>query len=311
VVCSRIPEQHRETERRLAVIAARTTDTNARLVDAARRLGFDAWRIAPDRAAGWLGPGDLALGRLDVLPTFDGPEPGLEALRQLEIEPIAVVNRAGALLGAHDKLVTALRLAACSLPHPMTAHVGDDADLELDFPVVVKPRFGSWGRDVSVCRNRAALWCSLRALRRRPWFVRQGALVQELVGPSSRDLRILVAAGEVVGSIERVAAEGEWRTNVSLGGTRRAIVPPADACYLALRAAEAIGTDLVGVDLLPDGEGGWVVLELNGAVDFTDDYALDGENVFERVVDGLARYARSHEEEAAQGVGHDAAGARA
>jgi hypothetical protein len=27
--------------------------------------------------------------------------------------------------------------------------------------------------------------------------------------------------------------------------------------------------------LLPDGDGGWVVLELNGAVEFTPEYSLD------------------------------------
>ena len=106
------------------------------------------------------------------------------------------------------------------------------------------------------------------------------ALAQELIPPRGRDLRLLVAGGEVVGAIERVAQAGEWRTNVALGGERRAVRPPEDACRLAVRAAAAIGADLVGVDLLPDGEGGYVVLELNGAADFTQDYSLDGADVF-------------------------------
>jgi glutathione synthase/RimK-type ligase-like ATP-grasp enzyme len=89
------------------------------------------------------------------------------------------------------------------------------------------------------------------------------------------DLRIVVAGGSIVGAIERVAAAGEWRTNIALGGRRRPVDPPPFACMLALEAAAAAGADLVGVDLLPDGEGGWVVLELNGAVEFTHEYALD------------------------------------
>jgi hypothetical protein len=40
----------------------------------------------------------------------------------------------------------------------------------------------------------------------------------------------------------------------------------------------------VGVDLLPAFDGGWIVLELNGAVDFAPDYALDGRDVFEDAV---------------------------
>ena len=295
---------------RFALVASWSTPTNSQLVDAAARLGYEALVVSPEEAAQRLSVWDIAVGRIDVMPTFDGPEPGLEALRRLELDHVAVLNRAGSLLGAHDKLVTALRLASCNLPHPRTAHVGEGAQVDLEFPVVVKPRFGSWGKDVSLCRSPSALRRVLRGLRRRPWFQRQGALVQELAGPPGRDLRVLVAAGEVVGAIERVAAPREWRTNVALGGRRQPVVPAPEACYLALRAAEAIGADLVGVDLLRDRRGDFTVLELNGAVDFTQDYALDGGDVFEQVVGSLSRYARRDEEEAAKATAGLSSGAR-
>jgi RimK family alpha-L-glutamate ligase len=256
---------------------------------------MDALVLRPEQAARRLRTGDVALGRLDVLPTLDGPEPGLETLRSLEERGVPVFNRAGALLAAHDKLMTALRLAARRLPHPRTAHVGVAADPALGFPVVVKPRFGSWGRHVAVCPDRAALERCLRGLGRKAWFRRQGVLVQELIQPQGCDLRVLVAAGEIVGAVKRVAAPGEWRTNIALGGARIAADPPPQARLIALGAAAALGTDLVGVDL-PDGKGGWVVLELNGAVDFTPEYSLGGESVFERVVEMLARPIRGDSE---------------
>jgi [lysine-biosynthesis-protein LysW]---L-2-aminoadipate ligase len=276
---------------RFVLVARNGTMTNQGLVGAAMALGLDAVMLPPEEAKGDFGKGDVVLGRLDVRATLDGPEPGLEALRALERAGVLVLNRAGPLLGAHDKLATALRLANVGLPHPRTAYV--DADLGFDFPVVVKPRFGSWGRDVALCASRAELEDLLHGLRRKRWFRSQGALVQELVPPLGHDLRVLVAGGEVVGAVERLAAPGEWRTNVALGGRRRPITPPAQACLLALWAAHAIGADLIGVDLLPDGEGGWVVLELNGAADFTNDYRLDGEDIFVRVVRTLTHYARA------------------
>jgi RimK family alpha-L-glutamate ligase len=276
---------------RFAVVAGCLTPTNRHLAEAGSKLGFTAAVVSPAAAARFLHSGDLALGRIDILPTIDGIEPGLESLSRLEARAVSVVNGQAALLRAHDKLATALRLSARGVPHPRTAFVEGPHDPGLAFPVVVKPRFGSWGRDVVICCSRPALLRCLLELRTRPWFARQGAIVQELVEPQGRDLRVLVARGDVVGAIERVAAPGEWRTNVALGGDRRAIRPGPEACELARRAAAAIGAGFVGVDLLPDGRGSYVVLELNGAVDFTQEYALDGENVFERVVAALGRLA--------------------
>jgi|Tabmets5t2r1_1033131.scaffolds.fasta_scaffold03905_3 RimK family alpha-L-glutamate ligase len=275
--------------KRLVILARNVNSTNRGLLGAAAGVGLAALVLPPEHAAHEVGAGDVALGRLDVLPTLNGPEPGLEALRNLEERGVPVLNRAGPLLATHDKLMTALTLATRGVPQPRTAHVDAAVDPAFGFPVVVKPRFGSWGRDVVVCQDRPSLERCLRGLGRKPWFRRQGALVQELIEPQGYDLRILVATGEVVGAIKRVAAPGEWRTNIALGGRRTAADPSPQARLIALGAAAALGADFVGVDLLPDRNGGWVVLELNGAVDFTTAYSLGGENVFGRVVQLLTR----------------------
>jgi RimK family alpha-L-glutamate ligase len=273
---------------RLGIVASTLSPTNRKLLEAAHAFGLGALVLPPHVAERRLRAGDIALGRIDVLHTLDGPEQGLETLRGLEERGVLVLNRPGALLAVHDKLATAIRLAEHGLPHPRTAHVGPDSHTALAFPVVVKPRFGSWGRHVTLCRDRDALGHCLRRIGRDDWFARQGALVQELVPPQGYDLRIVVAADEVVGAVRRIAAANEWRTNVALGGTRNAVAPPPEACRLALLAASAFATDLTGVDLLPDGRGGWVVLELNGAVDLAPEYSLGGKDVFAEIVQALA-----------------------
>jgi glutathione synthase/RimK-type ligase-like ATP-grasp enzyme len=111
----------------------------------------------------------------------------------------------------------------------------------------------------------------------------------------------VVAGGVPVGAISRVAAKGEWRTNVSLGGTRVRVDPPPAALALAVWAADAAGTELVGVDLLPDGEGGWTVLELNGAVDFTSEYRID-RDPFVAAVAEIVREACAREPALAEGA---------
>jgi RimK family alpha-L-glutamate ligase len=261
-----------------AVIAHRVTPTNTRLGTV----------VSPAQAVARLQPGDVALGRLDVLPSLDGVEPGLWALERLAASGVTVLNGRRTLVSAHDKLATAGALFAAGVPHPRTVHVAPWLPLpELEPPIVFKPRFGSWGQDVVRCDDVEALERGLADLEGRPWYQATGAIAQKLVAPRGYDLRLVVAGGRVVGAVRRVAPPGEWRTNVALGARREPIVPPADACRIAVRAAEAIGGALVGVDLLPADVGTWVVLELNGAVDFNSTYSL-GDDVFADAAAALA-----------------------
>jgi glutathione synthase/RimK-type ligase-like ATP-grasp enzyme len=165
--------------------------------------------------------------------------------------------------------------------------MSETGELDLEPPIVLKPRFGSWGRDVILCRTRDGVERMRELLSRRPWF-RAGAVAQELVPPRGFDLRLVVAAGRVVGAVRRIAAPGEWRTNVALGGTRRSVTPTGRACATALAAAAAVGADFVGVDLLPASHERYVVVELNGAVDFNEAYALGGRDPFREAMRALA-----------------------
>jgi hypothetical protein len=65
-------------------------------------------------------------------------------------------------------------------------------------------------------------------------------------------------------------------------------MPTPEACVLATYAAAAVAGDLVGVDLLPLPNGDHVVLEVNGAVEFTTDYSLAKRDVFEEVAKAVA-----------------------
>ena len=270
---------------RFALVATGENETNVRLA----RAGGAGWTLAtPDEAVRWLVPGDVAVGRLDVRPGLDGIDGGLRSLGELEARGVRVLNPASALIAAHDKLVTARLLQGAGLPHPRTWCVTNGSRRPvLVGPTVVKPRFGSWGRDVVRCADDEALARELERVARFPWFAAHGALVQELVPPRGYDLRILIAGGRVVGAIRRLAASGEWRTNIALGARREALHPPPDACELALACAAVAGTDLAGIDLLPV-EGGWVALELNGAVDFTSEYS-SSVDVFTAATRALAR----------------------
>ena len=268
----------------VAIVAHHRTSTNLALASARPGLRI----LEPATAARTLGEGDVAIGRLDVSEGLDGIETGLWELARLEGAGVRVLNRPRTLVAAHDKLATSRALGDAGVPHPRTAHVTSPSDsIPFEPPVVVKPRFGSWGQDVVLCHDAAALRRHLAAMAERHWFASHGALVQELVPPRGHDVRVIVAGSSVVGAIRRVAPPGEWRTNVALGAVREPVDPSSEACELAIRAAAAVEGDLVGVDLLPGREGELVVIEINGAVEFNAAYSLHGADVFHRTLEAV------------------------
>jgi RimK family alpha-L-glutamate ligase len=260
---------------RVLVVGDPRGEANVLLAERWRELGLAVDVVSGDAIADDAATGAVVLGRLDVSPGLDGVVPGLYRLLRLERRGHRVLNRAFGLVAAHDKLVTSRALARAGIPAPATTHVRRGERASLAPPVVVKPRFGSWGSDVFRCDTPLELARCLGDVAERPWFIRHGAIVQELVPSARRDLRLVVAGGAIVGAVERRSAPGEWRTNVSLGGTAHPVVPAPEAVELARAVAAALGLDLVGVDLLP-GEDGWRVIEANAAVDFDGGYSLPG-----------------------------------
>ena len=83
------------------------------------------------------------------------------------------------------------------------------------------------------------------------------------------DLRVYVVGDRIVAAMNRYAPEGEWRTNVALGGEVEDMTGrlPTEVRRMALSAVEAIGLDYAGVDIV-QGEDGYYVLEVNPTAGF-------------------------------------------
>jgi len=275
----------------VALLAGRMTATNARLLDALERRGLEARQIGPEGVPGLDPAASVVLARLEVRPTLDGIEAGFFDLRRLAARGVRVLNPGPALFACHDKLTTALSLGRAGVPHPLTAYVDGDGPLPaLDFPVVVKPRFGRLAREVARCRTRNDLMGRLRLLSGRPWFARHGAIVQEYLPSGGHELRLVVACGRVIGAAERRVGPRAWLSNGrrdTRADRETAVAPPEGAQAVAISAAAAVGAHLVGVDLVRSKEG-FAVLDLNAAVELTDRYSPARGDVFALAAKALA-----------------------
>ncbi len=91
------------------------------------------------------------------------------------------------------------------------------------------------------------------------------------------DLRVYVVGDRIVGAMNRYAPEGEWRTNVALGGEVEDMTGelPERVREIALDSVEAIGLDYAGVDIVQSDDG-YYVLEVNPTAGFRGLFKASG-----------------------------------
>jgi RimK family alpha-L-glutamate ligase len=111
--------------------------------------------------------------------------------------------------------------------------------------------------------------------------------LQRTIDHDGRDIRAFVIGGRVVAAIER-QSKG-WRTNLARGGEARPLSLPPTWADLAIRAAEAVGAEYAGVDLLPARDGLVYVLEVNGIPGWQGLQQATGVDIAPSLVDYLVR----------------------
>src|SRR5437764_10649920 len=175
----------------------------------------------------------------------------MDLLHRVQAGGVPVLNPPRALEACIDKYLATAVLQAAGLPVPATV-VCQDADSALEAfaalggDVVVKPLFGSEGRGMVRVSDPELAWRTFRTLERTQCVL----YLQQFVHHPGWDLRVFVLGGRALAAMRRFA-NGDWRTNVAQGGRAEAVPLTAEEERLALRAAEAVGTPVAGVDLLP------------------------------------------------------------
>jgi RimK family alpha-L-glutamate ligase len=214
----------------------------------------------------------------------------IDSLHRLERLGVTVLNPARVLERTVDKFYTSALLEEAGLRTPRTVVTERRDDAMEAFrtmgDVIVKPLFGSNGRGIVRVSDEEIAHRVFRALD----LERAAYYVQEVVPHEGRDLRVFVVGGRVVSAMWR-RAEG-WRTNLSRGAqAERAELSPAWE-KLALEAAEVVGAEYAGVDLLPAETGEVYVLEVNGSPGWRGLGPISGVDIAQvmvRHVEGLVR----------------------
>jgi gamma-F420-2:alpha-L-glutamate ligase len=216
---------------------------------------------------------DMELPRLVLVRLGAGILPfQLAVVRHFEQAGVPCINGSLPIEIVKDKLRTSQILSRAGIVIPNTMMVRmpiDDGLVEsnIGFPCVVKVVTGSYGEGVYLCEKK-------RDYKKLMEFIdnlgnKKTMIVQKYMGERiGEDLRVLVIGGKVLGAMKRTAPDGDFRANITNGGTGENYPLTEEIEFLARETARALNLDIAGVDLLFD-KNGFVVCEANSNPGFS------------------------------------------
>ena len=192
---------------------------------------------------------------------------GTAVVRQFEQMGVFPLNSSQAIAVARDKLRCLQILSRHDIGIPPSAFVRSKNDVLPAIervggtPVIIKLLEGTQGIGVILAEDIKTAEAIIETLQ----STKQNVLIQKFVSESKgRDIRAFVVGDRVVCAMRRQAAGQEFRSNVHRGGSVQAV--QLDEIYerTAVRAAQIIGLQVAGVDML-EGKDGPQIMEVNSS----------------------------------------------
>jgi [lysine-biosynthesis-protein LysW]--L-2-aminoadipate ligase len=201
----------------------------------------------------------------------------LEGLGAHIINSLRTAILCGNKLFAHMEL----QKAGIKTPNAFTAFSPESAMSTLDrlgYPAVIKPTIGSWGRLIALIRDTEAAKAIIED-REHMFPLYHVYFFEEFVKRPPRDIRAIVVGNTVIAAIYRYSSQGEWKTNMALGGSAKTCPVTKELEDICIKATNAVGGNIVGVDLMESEENGLIVHEVNNTTEFKNTVRVTGVDV--------------------------------
>jgi ribosomal protein S6--L-glutamate ligase len=253
---------------------------------------LQVWAILERGDPGMVGIPNI--GILDVVLPRQGStvnDSSLALIPHLRHMGIPLVNNLDAIRLAKDQFLTLQALSAAQLPIPDTGLINSYEGFQSvlarwgGYPVVVKQVSGRVGEGVFLVDTEH----KARLILHNNLEPSKGMLVQKFIPPENRqDVRVLVVGGVVVGAMKLKPKAGDFRANFHLSKKSWPVDLATEWENISLKAADALGLEIAGVDLIVDPYGKVWVIEVNYTPGFTGLEAATGLDVAGRIIDYVA-----------------------
>ncbi len=235
---------------------------------------------------------DAVIPRIGASITFYGTA----VLRQFEMMGVFPQNESVAISRSRDKLRSLQLLSRKGVGMPITgfAHSPDDVQDLIKMvggaPLVIKLLEGTQGIGVVLAETKKAAESVIEAFM----GLKANIMVQEFIKEAGgADIRCFVIGERVVAAMMRQGAEGEFRSNLHRGGSASLIKITPKERATAIKAAQVMGLNVAGVDLLRS-ERGPLVMEVNSSPGLEGIEAATGKDVAGMIIEFLEKNAKPH-----------------
>ena len=214
-------------------------------------------------------------------------------VEDLEDIGVYIVNSLDGIRNARSKGVYDRICRKNGIPTPKTELISDIDSIDeklkdFEFPVVCKTLTGSLGVGVFKVDKPNLVKPIFQAIWKIGTRVRdEGMLIQEFV-PNHGDIRTIVVGGEIIGSMKRIAPEGDFRNNFSQGGTVENYDLTNEEEEIVKKAAKASKCEICGVDHIVAEDGNIYVIETNSCPG-TDGFITVHKDCIEKMADFILR----------------------
>ncbi|MDE1863096.1 MAG: lysine biosynthesis protein LysX [Thaumarchaeota archaeon] len=213
----------------------------------------------------------------------------LHSTAALEGKGVDVINSLNTSIYAGNKLFTHMLLLKHGIRTPFsTVAFSEDAALNYlekrGYPMVLKPTVGSWGRMISLLKDRDSAE-GIMETREKMYPIYQVYYLEELVNRPPRDIRAIMVGDTVVAAIYRYSGEGQWKTNMALGGKAEPFKVTKEMEDICIKAKNAVQGQIVGIDLMESEENGLVVHEINNTTEYKNTVRVTGVDIPALMID--------------------------
>jgi len=213
----------------------------------------------------------------------------LHSTAALEGKGINVINSLNTSILAGNKLFTHMLLVKNGVPTPFSA-VAFSEEAALDYldkngyPMVLKPTVGSWGRMIALLKDRDSAE-GIMETREKMYPIYQVYYLEEFVNRPPRDIRAIMVGDSIVAAIYRYSGEGQWKTNMALGGKAEPLKVTKEMEDICIKAKNAVQGQIVGIDLMESKDRGLVVHEVNNTTEYKNTVRVTGVDIPALMID--------------------------